>query len=245
MAAAASTRPDYGIDAPHVMRNLFLAAVACLLVFAFVPNGLRIWIFLFPRPAFLYTGLILLAQALLYLFYVRRGKLLHRDRILALYPWHGEEQVLDVGCGRGLLLAGVARRLTRGHATGIDLWSNEDMGANSAAATQRNLELEGLQDRATVETMNAAGMYFPDASFDVVVSNLCLHNIYDKPTRKEALAHIARVLRPGGTALLSDYKLTGEYADYLAAHGFTVRRLWGAWYNFPALRIVVARKAAL
>ena len=55
-------------------------------------------------------------------------------------------------------------------------------------------------------------MPFPDASFDVIVSNLCLHNIYDRPTRRKALHEIVRVLAPGGVALISDYKLTGEYA---------------------------------
>ena len=38
--------------------------------------------------------------------------------------WHltGDEKVLDVGCGRGLLLIGAAKRLKSGKATGIDVW---------------------------------------------------------------------------------------------------------------------------
>jgi SAM-dependent methyltransferase len=49
---------------------------------------------------------------------------------------------------------------------------------------------------------------FADAAFDVIVSNLRLHNIYDAETRRRALGQIVRVLRPGGQALISDYKLT-------------------------------------
>ena len=136
--------------------------------------------------------------------------------MLSLHPWRGDENVLDVGCGRGLLLAGAAKRIATlsgtGHATGIDVWSNVDMGGNSAAATQHNLDLEGISDYCTLLSQPAQEMSFPDATFDVIVSNLCLHNIYDPPTRRQALQQIVRVLKPGGIALISDYKLTAKYA---------------------------------
>jgi len=69
--------------------------------------------------------------------------------MLALIPWRGHERVLDVGCGRGLLPIGAAKHLTTGHATGIDLWSNVDMGSNSPEATHRNTAIEGVADRTT------------------------------------------------------------------------------------------------
>jgi trans-aconitate methyltransferase len=48
------------------------------------------------------------------------GKIRERDRLLDLVPWRGTEAVLDLGCGRGLMLIGAARRLTTGRATGLD-----------------------------------------------------------------------------------------------------------------------------
>jgi len=86
-------------------------------------------------------------------------------------------------------------------------------------------------------------MSFPDGTFNVIFSNLCIHNIYDKETRFKALAEIARVLKPGGTAILSDYKRTREYADQLRLAGLTVERKAANWLTtFPPLTIVVARK---
>ena len=159
--------------------------------------------------------------------------------MLGMHAWRGDEQVLDVGCGRGLLLAGAAKRLQTlagdGRATGIDVWSNVDMGGNSESATRRNLELEGISARCTLVSEPAQTMGFPDASFDLIVSNLCLHNIYDRPSRMAALRQIVRVLKPDGEALISDYKHTAEYATEFRKHGFAVERRWGSWvYDLSA-----------
>jgi arsenite methyltransferase len=167
--------------------------------------------------------------------------------MLSLVPWRGDEQVLDVGCGRGLLLAGAAKRLAAlkgtGHATGIDLWSNVDMGRNSPEATTRNLEIEGIAGRCTLVSLAAQDMPFPDGRFDVILSNLCLHNIYDRPTRTAALKQIARVLKPGGTALISDFKHTRQYAKAFAEAGLVVtRRRGNIIMTFPPLTVVIAHK---
>jgi ubiquinone/menaquinone biosynthesis C-methylase UbiE len=163
--------------------------------------------------------------------------------VLALHAWRGDEQVLDIGTGRGLLLVGAARRLTTGHATGVDIWNKEDLSNNSVVATRHNLELEGVAARCTLISESAQQMSFPDASFDVILSNLCLHNIYDRPTRNQAVAEIVRVLKPGGTIILSDYKLTREYAQQLQLAGLGVERQRSDWLRtFPPLAIIVARK---
>ena len=240
-------KPDYGVDAPAVMRNLLVIGAVLLLVGAVSPAVLHLGPVDLPRSAFFWPGGFVFGEGLLFLLYVKVGKFRHRDFMLGMHAWRGDEQVLDVGCGRGLLLAGAAKRLTAiggtGRVTGIDLWSNVDMGANSAAATERNLELEGLAARCTLVTGSAAEMGFADGSFDAVVSNLCLHNIYDRPTREQAVREIARVLRPGGVALLSDYKLTGEYARQLREMGWVVNLRWGSWLTtFPPLRVVIAHK---
>ncbi len=242
-------KPDYGIDAPKVLRNLLLFGVLGLVLGIFGPRLVQLGpVRLLPRPMFFGTGSLLLLEGFLYLFYVKVGKLYHRDRILSLHSWRGDENVLDVGCGRGLLLVGAAKRMAQlsgnGTVTGVDIWSREDMSGNSEQATRRNLELEGVSDRCKLIGVAAQDLPFEDGTFDVVVSNLCLHNIYDRDARKRALRQIARVLKPGGQALISDYKLTKEYADELQRAGLSTKRVWGnPLYTFPPLRIVVARKA--
>jgi SAM-dependent methyltransferase len=241
-------KPDYGVDAPAVLRNLLLFGGLCLVLGVFLPPVVRLGpVLLAVRPTFLWPAFFLLVEACLYLLYVKRGKFRHRDRLLALHSWRGDESVLDVGCGRGLLLAGAAKRIRAlngsGHVTGIDIWSNTDMGGNSEQATLRNLDIEGVRQLATLVSVPAQEMDFPDASFDVVVSNLCVHNISSKSTREEALRQIVRVLKPGGAALISDYKNTGEYAKVFERLGLSVSKERGGFLTtFPPLTIVIARK---
>jgi len=241
------TKPDYGIDAPAVMRNLFLFGALCLLIAIFAPHMIHLGpITLVPR-FFLWPAGFLISEGFLFLLYVNVGKFRHRDFMLNMHTWRGDENVLDVGCGRGLLLAGAAKRIAAvsgsGYATGIDVWSNVDMGGNSAAATQHNLDLEGVTSLCTLVSQPAQEMSFPDGSFDVIVSNLCIHNIYDKPTRCMALEQIVRVLKPGGVALISDYKLTGEYADEFRKAGLIVEKRRGSLITtFPPLTVVIVHK---
>jgi arsenite methyltransferase len=244
---ASWTKPDFGIDAPAVMRNMFIGATAALALSLIVPPIIHLGSNeLDLRTSLRWFGGWFFFYALLFLLYVKVGKFFHRDFMLSLHPWRGDEQVLDVGCGRGLLLAGAAKHLTSGHAIGIDIWSNVDMGGNSEASTFKNLELVGVTARCTLLSEPAQSMSFPDASFDVIVSNLCLHNIYDRPTRLQALHQIVRVLKPGGVALISDFKHTGEYAAEFLDCGLVVERRWAnaksILTTFPPLRIVVARK---
>lgn len=243
-------RADYGIDAPYVLPTQVLKGAPCLLLGLLLPPHALPWDSgLWVRPLLFLAGLWFILQGLLYVVYVKVGKYRHRDLILSLHCWRGHEQVLDVGCGRGLLAAGAAKVLAglngTGHVTGVDIWSNEDMAANSAAATRRNLQLEGIAGRCSLHTVAAQDMVFSDASFDVVVSNLCLHNIRDPETRRRAVRQIARVLKPGGVALLSDIKRTGEYAAQLRTAGFEVERRWTTLPTYPPMFVVVARKPPL
>jgi arsenite methyltransferase len=238
-----SQKPDYGIDAPGVVFSFLiggsLLVIAGLAVFKLV--GSSPWHRLGISAAI--TGAVFAIEGLLMLHYSKYGKFLHRERMLALHNWKGDEQVLDVGTGRGLLLVGAAKRLTSGRGVGIDIWSTKDLSGNAMEKTQQNLSLEGVQDKTELRSESACEMSFPAASFDVVLSNLCLHNISDDVGRILACREIARVLKPGGVALISDYKNTRHYARVFRERGLEVTRSgMKLWVTFPPLRIVKATK---
>jgi SAM-dependent methyltransferase len=225
--APETPRPDYGIDAPGVVRNLLLAGAAGLLVWATAALGLWSGVSFGVdwRWAGLSVGVACTATGAAMIWTSKVGKVRGRERLLDWIPWRGDEAVLDVGCGRGLLLLGAARRVPRGRATGVDIWQAEDLSGNRPEATLENSRREGVADRVEVRTADMRQLPFPDGTFDVVVSRAAIHNVYRAEERRQAVAEIARVLRPGGRVLISDIRHHGEYADELAKRGCTdVRR---------------------
>ncbi len=228
---------DYGLDAPGIVRGFAFGGAALVAASAaiafFAPSlglgGAAAWM----------GGSFLVTAALMWLS-SRRGKLRARDALLDRLALRGDERVLDVGCGRGLLLVGAARRVERGSAVGIDLWSAKDLGDNRAAATLENARVEGVADRVTVETGNMCEMPFDDASFDVVVSCFAIHNVAAREDRRRAIGEIARVLKPGGRVAIQDLGRTGQYAADLRTLGFRdVGRRLSPW-TFPPSLVVEA-----
>jgi ubiquinone/menaquinone biosynthesis C-methylase UbiE len=218
-------RPNYGIDAPVVIRNLLIVAILGLLTFVARLLGLwneqmRIAMLLYPL---MWAGLGCGLMAVWMIYDSRIGKLREREQYLdRAGPWRGDEQVLDVGCGRGLFLIGAAKRLdaTRGgRAAGIDLWQAQDLSGNNPASTIENARIEGVADRVSVETGDARRLPFADASFDVVTASMSLHNIYNAGERQTAVREIARVLKGGGRVLIVDIRHSTQYAATLRDAG--------------------------
>jgi arsenite methyltransferase len=237
---APTARPDYGLDAPGVVRNLFCVAGAGLVLAILRAAGVwsgRVTIgpvagvtLAFPLATMgAWAGASCAAMGIWMVWSSRSGKVRERESLLDALPWSGGERVLDVGCGRGLMLVGAAKRLAPGgggRAVGVDIWQAEDLSGNRPEATMENARLEGVLDRVEVKTADMRKLPFEDASFDAVVSSKAIHNVYSKDGRAEAIREIARVLKPGGRALIDDIRHGSEYAAAFAAAGCReVRRL--------------------
>lgn len=238
--------PDYGLDAPGVLRGLLISAGLLMpsgWIAAGRANALHIdWLNGLGTAAF-NTGLGCLCGGILMLYSSYFGKFRQRDRILSRLHLRGDETLLDVGCGHGLLLIGAAKALPRGRAVGVDLWSQRDQSNNSREATQRNAELEGVADRIKVRDGDMRKLPFTDGSFDAVIAHFALHNISGHQGRREAVREIVRALRPGGQVALSDLKSVGLYSDELRKAGMSDVKISGlSFWTWPPSRTVTAKK---
>jgi len=158
--------PDYGLDAPSVVRNLFVGAALGLLLWGLKAFGFWSGLLIFHLFGLkfviplaltgLATGAVCGFLGVWMVYDSKLGKLRRRERFLNRIAWTGREQVLDVGCGRGLMLVGAAKRLSTGKATGIDIWQTEDLSDNHAGAALENARREGVAERVDLKTICGA-----------------------------------------------------------------------------------------
>lgn len=135
-----------------------------------------------------------------------------RQRTATLAHIQSGDAVLDVGCGTGTLAMEVARRVgTAGRVAGIDPGTEQIARARSKAA-RRHVPIEF--QIGVIEQLP-----FPDQTFDVVLSTLMMHHLPGS-LKRQGLAEIARVLKPGGRLVIADFKRkqerTGQAARFHA-----------------------------
>src|SRR5262245_13574686 len=234
--------PNYGLDAPNLVA-LFLIGGFLLLAVGLALFVLSTdWVTAVGSITFTF-GVIFSLEGLLMIWSSRYGKLRARDRLLDELGLTGQECLLDVGCGRGLLLIGAAKRLPNGRAVGVDLWSQEDLSGNNASATLANAGAEGVPERIEVHKADMRKLPFADASFDAVVASMSIHNIYSTEGRRQAVQEIVRVVKPGGKVALMDFRHVREYAAGLLDAGMDDVKVSGLrFWTFPPARTVNARK---
>jgi arsenite methyltransferase len=231
-------RENYGIDAPTVVRNfviigvvLTLAALATALLVDLGKVAPSVMTRLLIGNGGV-TGAVCLTMSFWMFASSKWLKARVAGQLLDMHQWRGDEAVLDIGCGRGLVAIAAARRVPAGRVTGVDIWQERDLGGNTPEAIRANGEAAGVSARLQVDTGDARTLPYADASFDVVTSMTALHNIPDSVGRIAAIAEAWRVTKPGGDILIFDIRHARTYAAQLRALGAGVTLkgpilLWG------------------
>ena len=123
--------------------------------------------------------------------------------------------VLDIGCGAGGIDVALVQTHGAGYVTGIDV---EDSVITHARAL---VARKGLTDHVGLVKVAPGPLPFPAGTFDVVFSKDSIVHIPDKHA---LMAEVARVLKPGGWFLASDWLIgveviSPQMAAYIAAEG--------------------------
>jgi arsenite methyltransferase len=136
---------DYGFDSPYVPIGFAAAATACVVVAVILFELSWPWL----SGLALACAVIFSLSTLSFVWTTKRGKFAVWAELLDALPLQGDKRLLDVGCGRGAVLMLAAKRLPRGRAVGLDLWSPTDQSGNNEQATLRNAEREGVENASS------------------------------------------------------------------------------------------------
>ena len=117
----------------------------------------------------------------------------------SMRPIQTGETVLDIGCGAGVDSIIAATMVgPDGRVVGIDLIPE------MLERAKENLGKTSIEN-VTFREGSAEDLPFPEATFDVVISNGVFNLVPDKAT---ALKEVVRVLKPDGRFMLADQVLT-------------------------------------
>ena len=117
-----------------------------------------------------------------------------RELLFQYFRLKPSDNVLDGGCGTGILTRFIAKGLTSGTATGFDLSKNfVEYGNNK-------IREENLSHKAKVVLEDGFALSFSDDSFDAIISHNYLGVLSDPCA---ALMEMIRVCKPGGNISVS------------------------------------------
>jgi len=103
--------------------------------------------------------------------------------------------ILDAGTGTARIPIIMCQRRPQWQIIGIDL------AQSMLEIGRQNVEQAGLQQQIKLELVDAKQMPYPDAYFDMVISNSIIHHL---PNPLPFLQELKRVLKPNGAIFLRD-----------------------------------------
>ncbi len=154
--------------------------------------------------------------------------------LLDRVPMKRGSTVLDVGAGTGFLTIEMAERCgPDAQIIAVDPWRS------AMERLRGKVEQRGLGNVTLLE-QDAATLDLPDASVDVILSNLGINNFENAA---EVLATCFRVAKPGATLLLTT-NLTGHMTELYEVYRATLIEL-GQSDRLPALEAHIARRGTV
>jgi len=160
----------------------------------------------------------------LYDWWARRNLEQVHDTLIGLADLRGNTEILDVGCGTGILSSRLAETSENPIVRGLDI------SPRMICVARKRGNRRGLSVEYQVGTVTR--LPYPDEPFDVVFSCLLFH-LLASSEKEPAFREILRVLRPAGRYVCAEFEMypvgfpgrkLAEYpGDLIDAVGFRIQ----------------------
>lgn len=167
------------------------------------------------------------------------GKMIVAERVIDYdLKLQGTERVLDCGCGNGLYMIEIAKRLTTGLCTGVDQLDKNTIHL------MKNIQREGVFERCHFVESHLETLPFEDESFDVVISGLTLQRYAHLVDRVNLINEMIRVCRPGGKIVLLDLASASDNVTWMQEWNVEqIERVGPSFRMFPPVYVMKGMKA--
>jgi arsenite methyltransferase len=209
-------KPNFGQELIPVLR--IMAAIIIILVSGMIymlTNGIGSNAIIIVMGSFVIFFGALITMSI---WSSRIGKLIMRDRMIEELKLSGNENVLDIGCGKGLLTVGIAKKLNSGRVVGLDHWKGTFEYNYTREMAENNVAIEGVSNKVEIVNGDAKKLPFETGKFDIITSSLAMHHVGDG---NQAFREMQRVLKPSGTIAIADMP-TAKIKKQMQEEGFEI-----------------------
>lgn len=140
-------------------------------------------------------------------------ELIFKKALIEQANFKPHQRVLDLGCGTGTLAIMIKRIHSRTEVYGID-------GDSEVIGIARRKASKNCAD-VTFDRGMSSEMFYPDGSFDLVVSSLFFHHL-TREDKEKTLREAHRVLKDGGELHIADWGLPDNCLMAVASRSITL-----------------------
>lgn len=200
----------YGYPLHSIILRMLLFIFIILLIFESIFLQFSYYIIFliscFSILLYTYIGIILFKKSF------QNRRILYLKKMIEIANLKGNETILDIGTGAGILAIGFAKFLKDGKVYGIDIYKHKydsykdffinkikiDFFGNTLKNAQRNAKIEFVEDKCKFITADITDKIdFPNNFFDIILSSTALYCI---PIKKQThtFQTIDKILKKNG-----------------------------------------------
>jgi len=199
------TKPYYGYPIRLFLMNIPLSLPICLMIILLI----------IIKSSIIYIIVFILLFIISFIYGILLGKRyknvkkITTNNLLNFSKIRGNEKILDLGTGAGIVAINIAKKLDNGEVYGIDRWNSlpiirsrllfHMITGSDLHNAEKNAKLENVSNKIKFRMGSLTEqLQFPDNFFDIICSNESLYFISNKEQRIYLLKQIDRVLKKDG-----------------------------------------------